>query len=303
MPILLEQRVLSPAFRASVEAYCLTYADMVEGERVKGQAGFAPYVIEVTVDSNGNEHQRIRAHPIIRTVNDAKKELRQWAVQLGITAASAAKVSVADGAVIAGPLVRLACERHVRDLEDGPARGLRWVPEATEDIFRFFEKVLRLDDVDTPFMLLSWQKFVLGSLFGWQLADGARRFRHGYIECGKGSGKTPLLAGVGLYGLVADGESAAEIYSAAPTQGQAQYLYEDAERMVSLSPVLRPMIGRRVNNLSHQDSFSYFRAVSSEHRALDGKRVHMALLDELMEHRQPLVADKCRPARRGAASR
>ena len=59
------------------------------------------------------------------------------------------------------------------------------------------------------------------------------------------------------------------------------------------------MIGRRVNNLSHQDSFSYFRAVSSEHRALDGKRVHMALLDELMEHRQPLVADKMSAGTKG----
>ena len=207
---------------------------------------------------------------------------------------------MADGAVVAGPLVRLACERHIQDLEDGAGRGLRWVAEAARDVFKFFEKVLRLDDVDTPFMLLSWQKFVLGSLFGWQLADGARRFRHGYIECGKGSGKTPLLAGVGLYGLVADGESAAEIYSAAPTQGQAQYPVRRRRTDGVLVTVLRPMIGRRVNNLSHQDSFSYFRAVSSEHRALDGKRVHMALLDELMEHRQPLVADKMSAGTKGA---
>ena len=90
----------------------------------------------------------------------------------------------------------------------------------------------------------------------------------------------------------ADSEPSAEIYSAAPTQGQAGYLYSDADRMVASSPVLRAMIDRRVNNLSHKDSFSFFRAVSSEHRALDGVRVHFALLDELQEHRSPLVADK-----------
>ena len=140
-----------------------------------------------------------------------------WAARAAAHDSGAVSVyagSVADGAIVAGPLVRLACERHIWDLEDGPSRGLHWVAEAAEDVFRFFEKVLPLDDIDTPFALLPWQRFVLGILFGCQLADGVRRFRHAYIECGKGSGKTPLLAGVGLYGLVADGEAAAEIYSA-----------------------------------------------------------------------------------------
>lgn len=95
VPVLLEQRVLSPAYRASLEAYCGAYADVVEGERLKGQPGFAPFVLEVTVDSNPQEHERLKPHPVIKMVNDARKELRQWAVQLGITAASAAKVSVA----------------------------------------------------------------------------------------------------------------------------------------------------------------------------------------------------------------
>ena len=36
VPILLEQRVLSPAYRASLEAYCGAYADLVECERLKG---------------------------------------------------------------------------------------------------------------------------------------------------------------------------------------------------------------------------------------------------------------------------
>jgi len=114
VPILLEQRVLSPAYRASLEAYVLTYADLVEGERVKGEPGFAPYVIEVMADSNGNEHQRIKPHPVIRMVNDAKKELRQWAQQLGITAASAAKVSVAPAPTPARSELELVMGRKGR---------------------------------------------------------------------------------------------------------------------------------------------------------------------------------------------
>ena len=94
LPFLLEQRTMSPVYRAAFEAYCSTYADLVEGERLKGQPGFAPFLVEVVVDANG-EHERLKAHPIVKMVNEAKKELRQWAQQLGITPASAGKVSVA----------------------------------------------------------------------------------------------------------------------------------------------------------------------------------------------------------------
>ena len=57
-----------------------------------------------------------------------------------------------------------------------------------------------------PFLLQPQQDFLVGSIFGWIGADGWRRFREAYIETGKGSGKTPLLAGIGLggaYGIYA----------------------------------------------------------------------------------------------------
>ena len=127
-------------------------------------------------------------------------------------------VEVRDGVRIAGPYVRAQCNRHLLDIEDGRSRGLIWdVPRALLAI-GFFEDVLHLNGGEfegRPFVLLPWQKFVVGSLFGWMGDDGFRRFRTAYIETAKGSGKSPLLAGIGMLGLVADGESRAEIYSAA----------------------------------------------------------------------------------------
>lgn len=84
----------------------------------------------------------------------------------------------------------------------------------------FFPEVLRLNGGQfegVPFVLGPWQQFIVGSLFGWvQAADGTRRFRTAYIEVGKGNGKSPLAAGIGLYCLCADGEPRAEVYAAAP---------------------------------------------------------------------------------------
>lgn len=106
-------------------------------------------------------------------------------------------LAVKAGDVVAGPHVRDACDRHLRDLEDGEKRGLVWNFEAADRFYRFCRTVLRLSDGQfdgLPFELEPSQKFIAGSLFGWQWAKtGKRRFRRAYIEQGKGNGKALAL--------------------------------------------------------------------------------------------------------------
>ena len=212
---------------------------------------------------------------------------------------------VLSGAIVAGRPVRLACERHMRDLETGHERGLWFDGEAALYAIAFF-RALRLADGEhagQPFELLLWQQFVVGSLFGWKRDDGCRRFRTAYIEIGKGSGKTPLAAGIGWYGLIADGEDGAEIYSAAVSREQAGILFRDATRFRDASPALRAATVQHASNISFPARGSFMRPISSEGRGLDGKRVHMALIDEVHEHPSSVVVDKMRAgtkARRNA---
>ena len=206
------------------------------------------------------------------------------------------------GEVLVGALVRRAAERHLRDLDEGASRGLVWDTAAAEHACRFFPDYLRLAEGDfagRPFLLEPWQQFIVGSLFGWYLADGTRRFRTAYIECAKGNGKTPLAAGMGLYGLVADDEPAAEIYTAGVTRDQANYIMADAIKMVAASPELRRRVDVAVHNLSVRQTHSFMRAVSSEARSLDQKRVHMALIDEIHEHPDAAVVNKMRAGTKG----
>jgi phage terminase large subunit-like protein len=88
------------------------------------------------------------------------------------------------------------------------------------------------------------QAFIIGSLFRWKRLDGTRRFRRAYIEQGKGNGKSPLAGGIGLYGLMADGEAGAEIFSAGTTKEQAGILFRDAVKMVDKSPDLDKRLKR-----------------------------------------------------------
>lgn len=209
--------------------------------------------------------------------------------------------SVVDGVRIAGPHVRAACARHLRDLEHGPARGLKWDAEEAGKALRFYRNVLKLNGGDfegKPFELLPWQQFIIGSLFGWKGADGWRRFRSAYVETAKGSGKSPLSAGIGLKGLTADGEARAEVYAAATKKDQAMILFRDAVAMVDQSPELAKRLtksgtGERVWNLAYLQAGSFFRPISSDD-GQSGPRPHIALIDELHEHKTNTVVEMMR---------
>lgn len=199
--------------------------------------------------------------------------------------------AVVRGREPAGAPVRQACERHLRDLAQRKATGLEWRLSAVQKALSFFSEMLVLVD-GRPFDLLPFQQFIVGSLFGWYNAAGFRRYRDAYVETGKGSGKTPLAAGIGLYGLVADGEPDPEVYTAATTRDQASIAFRDAVRMVEDSAELRDAIKSQVGSLTY--GRGVLRPLSAEHRQLDGKRPHIAIIDELHEHPTALVVDKLR---------
>ena len=211
-------------------------------------------------------------------------------------------LDVTEGRIVASKWVRLACKRHLEDLILGPSRGLFFDRKESERVISFFPRFLRFYEGafdGKPFQLLPFQQFIVGSLFGWKTMDGFRRFRTAYVEMGKGNGKSPLAAGIGLYGLVADGEPGAEIYSAATTRDQAGILFRDAKAFTDGSSALLRHLTVDKGNIAYTAKNSFFRPVSSEHRALDGKRPHIALIDEIHEHPSAMVVDKMRAGTKG----
>lgn len=206
--------------------------------------------------------------------------------------------NVVESKIIAGPHVRAACQRHLDDLKNAPSRGFFFDLEKVKRAIGFFHEVLRLNGGEYeghPYALLDWQAFVIGSIFGWVDAAGNRRFRIAYIETAKGSGKSPLAAGVGHYGLVADGEPRAEIYAAATKKDQAMILFRDAVAMRDLSPELagrltKSGVGENAWNLAYPAKGSFFRPISADD-GQSGPRPHIALLDEIHEHKTGYVVE------------
>ncbi len=216
---------------------------------------------------------------------------------------------VVDGVFPAGPIVRGACARHLRDLAAGV---WTWDLPAVHRVLGFFRDVLRVDNTsrktddepDTvPFEPIHWQAFILGSLFGWKGPDGYRRFRTAYVETAKGSGKSPLAAGIGLYMEFADGEYRAEVYAAARTKDQARVLFRDAVTMVKASPALmkkKQFSGGdgKEYNIAYLARGAFFRVVASD-TGQSGPRPHCALLDEIHEHPDDEVVTMMRAGTKG----
>lgn len=216
--------------------------------------------------------------------------------------------------IVAGPHVRAACNRHLKDLKDGKARGLVWDKAEVKRVIGYFRDVLTVEIEEpgddggvtsraVPFVLAPSQCFIVGSLFGWKRDNGLRRFRRGYVEAGKGSGKSPLAAGIGHYMLTATGKLSAEVYSAATDKDQAAILFRDAVAMWERSPQLhRRLTPSGVNpvwQLTDTTKSSFFKPISSDKRGKSGIRPYCALIDEVHEHPNNDVIEMLRAGTKG----
>lgn len=237
------------------------------------------------------------------------KSPRRTAAQLALCRRDPATYyarEVVSGRIVTGPLVGLATERHLRDLRDGPKRGLSWRVDVTFKLYGYFRDVLRLNGAQfegLPFELVGtgpggpWQAFIVGSLFGWYGADGNRRFRIAYLEIGKSNGKSPLAAGMGMYCLTSDGEQRAECYAAAARKEQAMTLFRDAVAMREQSPILKPKIiaygGLNPWRLFYPATNSFFSVISADDKQ-SGPRPSYAACDEIHEHADGTIVNMLR---------
>jgi phage terminase large subunit-like protein len=154
----------------------------------------------------------------------------------------------------------------------------------------FFERLLHHSKGEwsgRPFTLLDWQKRdIIRPLFGWKRkSDGTRRYRTAYIEIPRKNGKSTLSAGIALCLLYADGEPAAEVYSAAADRDQASIVFDEAKRMVDASPELSKRSGVFKRSIFVNETLSSYKVLSADAPTKHGLNASGIIFDEL--HAQP----------------
>jgi phage terminase large subunit-like protein len=132
------------------------------------------------------------------------------------------------------------------------------------------------------FHLRPWQVRILRKLFK-KRRDGLRHYRTCLLMLPRKNGKTELAAAVALYGLLADGETGAEVYSAASDRDQAGLVFGVAAQMVRNDPALAAAcyIVESQKRIVHRASGSFYRAISAEAYSKHGFNASMVIYDEL----------------------
>lgn len=205
--------------------------------------------------------------------------------------------AVIDGKITAGRLVRLACERHFRDLEQADEKGLYFDRVAAERAIYFIEQLRHTKGewAGQRIILSGWQKFCIGSLFGWKVKEtGLRRFKVAYKQVGRKNGKSTECGGVGLYLFAADDEPGAEVYTAATKKDQARIVFDEARNMIKALPShyeLRQITSVWTNMMQIMRTGSKMLPMSADDKTQDGLNPSGAIVDEFHAHKSRALLD------------
>lgn len=133
---------------------------------------------------------------------------------------------------------------HVPAPDDGAE--LRYSQEAVDRVFRFFGLLVfgQNEWAGRPFELLPWQEQIVREFYGVQVRDDdgswVRYRRFLYNEIPKKNGKSEFAAGLGLYHLLADGESRPNVGIFAVDRENADIIYQCAKYMVENTALSEP---------------------------------------------------------------
>jgi phage terminase large subunit-like protein len=171
--------------------------------------------------------------------------------------------------------------RWIRNAADerAAARGFRFDEARVENaegtgVVDFIQQHLCLYEGEyagQPVRLMDWQYELLARLFGWcrlepEWKRTCRRFRKAGIWIPKKNGKSPTIAMIGLYLLVADGEQGQKIFSAAKDGQQAKISHTHAMKMVEMSPLLQAecSVNHSSGRIVHHPTNSVYAILSAD---------------------------------------
>ena len=133
---------------------------------------------------------------------------------------------------------------HVPVPDDGAE--LRYSQESADRVLRFFSLLVfgQNEWAGQPFELLPWQEQIIREFYGVQVRDDdgtwVRYRRFLYNEIPKKNGKSEFAAGLGLYHLLADGESLPNVGIFAVDKENADIIYKCAKYMVENTALSEP---------------------------------------------------------------
>ena len=193
---------------------------------------------------------------------------------------------VVSGKVQSGEFHKLACKRHLHDLErQGTSEfPYYWNEKKSEDILNFAGLLTIAEGTKPkPVILFDNQCFDLGVPMGWIKLNGNRRFRRSYESMARQNGKSFKNGIRGPYIAYASGYNYGKLFTAATKKRQAKIAWEEMAKFIRSDPELLELfkIQDYLSLITCLDTKCTIEALSKEGGLDDGFRSIFTSLDEL----------------------
>jgi len=174
-------------------------------------------------------------------------------------------------------------QSDIKRSKDDPS--FEWTFNETEGdkVVKFIEALKHYEGVfaGKQIILEPWQHFIICNIYGWVKKDDptVKRFRKAFIYTARKNGKTLLMSALALYGLLT--EPSAQVYSAAVKREQASIAFRNVKEFVRHNPTLQELIKVYRYRIVREETASFFEALASDAKSLDGLNPSTAIIDEI----------------------
>lgn len=199
--------------------------------------------------------------------------------------------AVVSGQRVAGELHKLACRRHLQDLDRQNSAEFPyvWRPEAADEVLQYAETLTVAEgDQPRPVKLLEEQAFDIGCTFGWyRTSNNKRRFRRRYKSMGRQNGKTFENGIMGTYIAGFGGYNYGKLFTVATKKRQARLAWEDMQKFIEIDPDLNEyfVVKDYKSLIEALETHCTIEALSKEAGLDDGFRSIYSSIDEIHQHK------------------
>lgn len=195
---------------------------------------------------------------------------------------------IVEGEIAASEKTIQAAQRHLNDLEKSKDDDFPYRFDKSE-AYKPIKFIELLPDVSSgePMKLALFQKFIVGSLYGWvDKETGLRRYTKAYISMARKNGKSLLIAGIALYELIygKTPKFDRQVYCTANSKDQARTVYRmivaQLKKIRQQSPAIRKLTKIIQNEIRIEDTNSILKPLSRDTDNLDSLNVLVGILDE-----------------------
>lgn len=207
---------------------------------------------------------------------------------------------VVDGEILASNKNVKVCQRHLDDLNNKDLPYDFYVDKANH-VIKFLE-MLPDPKTSKKMELAGFQKFIVGSLYGWQDEQGYKRFTKAYISMSRKNGKTIAVSGLALYEMLMGDDPVNErlVGLSANSRDQAGIAYDMTYAQLSairrISPKMKQLtkITPSAKEILNTNDRSKIKAVSNEAANLEGHQFSYAIIDEYHEAKDKKIYETLR---------